>query len=92
MSSYLPPLNSVKQCIKCGSTYGYGSQGGKGDYAPGMEWHKGLIRPSDYKFPCCAQCYNSPSDATVEHLSRSCLHCGYRWAEQCYQPEQGSLI
>jgi hypothetical protein len=72
----LPPLNSVKGCVKCGNNYTYGSQGGKGDYSPEMEWHKYLDANSCIgrydMVPCCASLFER---AEVRAMNQSKATC-----------------
>jgi len=101
--SGLPPLGSVKDCPKCGEHYTYGPPKAGEAYQsnePGMDWHTGFGIPCDdakqiKDHPlCCWNIHERYEDLYiwVEHISRECLICRYRWAEACFVPKQGSLI
>jgi len=85
----LPPLDSVKQCPKCGHKYGKG----EANVSPGMEWHKdiGSVKGEDDSVyltlpDCCREQWGESKRSVwiTEHLSRICLRCEYRWPEACF--------
>ena len=97
MMPNLPPMDSVKRCEKCGCRY-HGEMPDKTSkepwyQAPDFDHHRmRLFAKIEGAFPsCCIDATDDAGGISLEHLSRICLRCGYRWAEAIWEDPQLSL-